>query len=195
MKLVDDLGLEDLIVMGHDSGGPIGMRVALNREARVAGIVLGNTWFWRPHLLSTRMFGRIMSSPPLRWVILKRNLLVERVIPAGTGRKLTEEEMDHFRGVQPTPEARVALTQTHREIHAARPFLAELATEILARLGDRKALLGGCEIPGSRRRHLCPACKPCSKMSLWLNSLRRNSSFKKTHRRTSPRQSSSDSDD
>jgi haloalkane dehalogenase len=140
-ELVDNLGLEDLVVMGHDSGGPIGMRVALNHAPRVTGIVLGNTWFWPPHLLSTRIFGRIMSSPPLRWAILKRNLFVERVLPASTARKLTEEEMDHYRGVQPTPEARVAISQTPREINAARPFLAELAAEVPARLGDRRALL------------------------------------------------------
>ncbi|MBI2973613.1 MAG: alpha/beta fold hydrolase [Armatimonadetes bacterium] len=140
-ELVDHLGLDELIVMGHDGGGPIGLRVALSAPDRVTGIVLGNTWFWPPHQRSMRLFARIMATRPLQWAILRRNLFVERVIPASTARKLTWEEMDHYRDVQPTPELRVGIARWPREILAAEPLLSELAREVPRQLGSKSALL------------------------------------------------------
>ena len=46
-ELVDHVGLDGVIVMGHDWGGPIGLSMAAARADRVAGLVLGNTWFGR----------------------------------------------------------------------------------------------------------------------------------------------------
>jgi haloalkane dehalogenase len=42
---------------------------------------------------------------PMQRRILEKNFFVERLIPSGTSRELSEEEMDQYRGVQPTPEA------------------------------------------------------------------------------------------
>lgn len=140
-ELVEHLGLDGLVVMGHDGGGPIGLRVALSAPDRIAGIVLGNTWFWPPHQRSMRLFARIMATRPLQWAILRRNLFVERVIPASTARKLTREEMDHYRGVQPTPELRVGIAKWPREILAAKPLLSELERAVPRQLGSRLALL------------------------------------------------------
>jgi haloalkane dehalogenase len=82
-----------------------------------------------------------MSSRPLQRAILRRNLFVERFVPAGTTRELTHEEMEHYRRVQPTPEARVGVAELPRQIVAATPFLAELAEAVPRELGDRRALI------------------------------------------------------
>lgn len=42
-SLVDALGLERLLFVGHDWGGPIGLRMLADRPATVAGLVLLNT--------------------------------------------------------------------------------------------------------------------------------------------------------
>lgn len=139
-ELVRELDLHDAIVMGHDWGGPIGLAAACADPARVSGIVLGGTWFWPPNL-RFRTFSRIMSSRPLQRAILRRNLFVERFVPAGTTRELTHEEMEHYRRVQPTPEARVGVAELPRQIVAATPFLAELAEAVPRELGDRRALI------------------------------------------------------
>lgn len=139
-ELVGALQLRGLIVMGHDWGGPIGLSVATADPDRVAGLVLGGTWFW-PADRRIRMFSRVMSSRPLQRAILRRNLFVERFIPQGITRTLSPEEMEHYRAVQPTPEARVGVAELPRQLVAARPFLAELAESVPRRLGDKRVLI------------------------------------------------------
>ncbi|MER6129049.1 alpha/beta fold hydrolase [Streptomyces sp. NPDC001795] len=140
-ELVDHLGLEDLIIMGQDWGGPIGVALATTIPERVSGLVLGNTWFWPVDLPATRIFSRVMSSPPLQWAILQRNFFVERLIPAGAARRLTSAEMDHYRGVQPSPQARVGVAEFPRQLLAARPWLAKLAAQAPALLWAKPVLL------------------------------------------------------
>ena len=126
--------------MAHDWGGPIGLSVACADPTRVAGVMLGGTWFWPPNR-RFRMFSRVMSSWPLQRAILRRNLFVERFIPAGTTRELSPEEMEHYRRVQPTPEARIGVAELPRQIVAATPFLAELADSVPGKLGGKPALI------------------------------------------------------
>lgn len=140
-ELVDHLQLDDLVFMGQDWGGPIGTAVGVARSERVAGLVLGNTWFWPSDSLGARAFSKLMSSRPLQRRILENNLFVERVVPAGTERKLAPEEMDHYRKAQPTPEARRGVAMMPREILTARPLLERLAREVPERLGQKPALL------------------------------------------------------
>ena len=139
-ELVRALDLRELIVMGHDWGGPIGLSVACADPARVAGLVLGGTWFWPPDR-RFRIFSRVMASWPLQRAILRRNLFVERFIPAGTTRKLSPEEMEHYRQVQPTPQARIGVAELPRQIVKATPFFADLAEAVPGALGAKRALI------------------------------------------------------
>lgn len=139
-ELVRKLDLRDLIVMGHDWGGPIGASVAAADPDRVAGLVLGNTWLWPPDR-SFRVFSAVMSSPPLQWAILKRNFFVERIIPYATARRLSEAEMDHYRAVQPTPEARVGVAEFPRQLVAAGPWMGELEQAVARELRGKRVLI------------------------------------------------------
>jgi haloalkane dehalogenase len=140
-ELVDHLGLQDFVVMGQDWGGPIGTAVAVGRADRVRGLVLGNTWFWPADSLSMRLFSKIMSSGPLQRRIIEQNFFVERLLPGGMSRKLTAPEMDHYRNVQPIPEARRGVAEMPKQILAARPLLERLARDVSAQLGAKPALL------------------------------------------------------
>lgn len=139
-ELVEELDLRDLIVIGHDWGGSIGLSVATDAPERVAGLVLGNTWFWAPDRVM-RSFSRAMSSAPMQRAILERNFFVNRLIPAATTRSLTDEEMAHYRGVQPTAEARVGVAELPRQIVAAGDWLDTLESRVPQRLGDRPVLI------------------------------------------------------
>jgi len=125
--LVDRLELDGFIVMGQDWGGPIGLSIATERAERVAGLTFMNTWYWPADRLGMKIFSRVMSSGPMQRRILERNFFVERLIPAGTTRRLSDEEMDHYRAVQPSPEARQGVAVFPRQILAAAPWLGELA--------------------------------------------------------------------
>ena len=140
-ELVDHLELQDFLLMGQDWGGPIGLRVAASTPERVSGVILGNTWFWPVDRLATKIFSKVMGSPPMQRRILEKNYFVERLIPMGTDRKLTAEEMDHYRGVQPTPGARVGVARFPKELLASHAWLGELDQDVRNRLPSKPVLL------------------------------------------------------
>ncbi|WP_107529021.1 haloalkane dehalogenase [Mycolicibacterium tusciae] len=139
-ELVDHLELDKYLTMGQDWGGPISMAVATDRADRVRGVVLGNTWFWPTSELSTKVFSVVMGSPPMQWAITKQNFFVERMIPAGTSTSLDDAVMEHYRGVQPTPQDRAGVARMPKEILAARPLLERLSRDVPAKLGSKPAL-------------------------------------------------------
>lgn len=139
-ELVDHLELDRYLSMGQDWGGPISMAVGTERADRVRGVVLGNTWFWPTSELSTKVFSVVMGSPPMQWAITKRNFFVERMIPAGTSTSLDDAVMEHYRGVQPTPQDRAGVARMPKEILAARPLLERLSRDVPTKLGSKPAL-------------------------------------------------------
>jgi len=140
-QLLDRLGLENLLIMGQEWGGPIGVGAALSEPERVRGLIAGNTWFWPVDRLRLKLFSRLMSSGPLQRAILNRNFFVERIIPAGTARELTSSEMRHYRGVQPSPETRVGVAEFPRQLLAAGPWLADLAAGVERALAKKPLLI------------------------------------------------------
>jgi haloalkane dehalogenase len=140
-EFVDHLALDGFVTVGQDWGGPISMAVAVDRAERVRGVTLGNTWFWPTDQLTMKIFSRVMSSPPLQYAILQRNFFVERLVPAGTQHRPSAAVMNHYRGVQPSPEARTGVAEMPKQILAARPLLERLARDVPAKLGAKPALL------------------------------------------------------
>jgi haloalkane dehalogenase len=139
-EFVDHLGIDGYLTMGQDWGGPIGLAVAVERADRVRGVVLGNTWFWPTDVLTTKIFSLVMSSRPMQRAILRRNYFVERMIPLGTHRRLAAEVMEHYRGVQPSPETRLGVAEMPKQLLAARPLLERLGRAVPDKLGAKPAL-------------------------------------------------------
>ncbi|MFE5479294.1 haloalkane dehalogenase [Nocardia sp. NPDC055165] len=140
-ELVDHLGLDQFVVMGQDWGGPIGAAVGADRADRVRGLVLGNTLLWPTDTWPQKAFSRVMSSSPMQRRILRDNLLVERFLLGELRNTISEAEADHYRAVQPSPEARRGIAAMPGQILAARPFLEQLAIDVPARLGATPTLL------------------------------------------------------
>ncbi len=59
----------------------------------------------------------------------------------GIDRRLDDEEMEHYRAVQPTPAHRVGVAELPRQLVAARPWLEELSRAVPAQLGGKKTLV------------------------------------------------------
>ena len=91
--------------------------------------------------IATKAFSVIMSSPPMQYAVLRRNFFVERLIPAGMAHRPSAAVMEHYRAVQPTPEARRGVAEMPKQILAAHPLLAKLAHEVPEKLGGKPALL------------------------------------------------------
>jgi len=125
-KLVDHLDLDGFIVVGQDWGGPIGMTVALERAARVAGMVFANTWYW-PAQGSLATFSVVMSSPPAQWLILHRNSFVNFIMPRSVATPMDPKVFRTYQDAQPSLEARLGVAEFPRQIRRARPMLERLA--------------------------------------------------------------------
>lgn len=101
-EVIERLDLEDLIVMGHDWGGPTGLSAAADHSGRVTGLMLGNTAFWPPDRM-VRLASKVLSSGFMQRRILEKNFVVEQFLFSNMVRSLTDEEKDHYRSVQPFP--------------------------------------------------------------------------------------------
>jgi haloalkane dehalogenase len=120
-------------------------------------VILGNTWFWPADQLGMRLFSRVMSTAWMQRQILEKNFFVERIVPRGLAHRLTPAEMDHYRGVQPSPGARKGVAEMPRQILAARPLLQRLARDVPATLGAKPALLvWGMKDVAFKPRHILP---------------------------------------
>jgi haloalkane dehalogenase len=94
-------------MMVHDWGGPIGFAVAGRHPQRFTVLVIGNTFAWTKSDLLTQVFSRTFRGPICGWLILKRNLFVETILPANVRMKrLQSAVMDGYLGPLPTPESR-----------------------------------------------------------------------------------------
>lgn len=108
-ELVDELGLDGIVVVGQDWGGPIALRTAVDRPDRTAGAVLANTWCWSPDW-PVRLFSRAMGGSTLgRWLQLEHNFFARRLVPMGIHRpeRRTEPVLEAYRRPFPDRESRV----------------------------------------------------------------------------------------
>jgi len=101
--LWDSLDLGDkVILVVHDWGSALGFDWASQNPDRVAGIafmesiVTPITWSEFP-ADARPMFEAFRSSPQGEAMVLEQNLFIEAVLPGGILRKLSDEEMDHYR--------------------------------------------------------------------------------------------------
>ena len=139
--LVRELGLNNLTIMGHDWGGPIGMRVALDEVERVRALVMGNTWYWPTEALHLRAFSWVMSTGYMQNLIHRKNVLVERAIPLGVKHPVAAEVFEHYRGPLQTVGMRVGVAEFVRQLSLSANWLAELEAGVRSSLGHLPLLL------------------------------------------------------
>lgn len=153
LELVEHLDLTDMIVMGQDWGGPIGMDIASRVPERVSGLVMGNTWYWPADDPMLRGFSALMGSPPLQWLILHRNLFVDPLMRRAIRAPISALAFAHYVDVVPTPESRAGIAEFPRQITAAHAWLAEVEQRVHRELTDTPLLLTfGTKDPAFGRR-------------------------------------------
>ncbi len=140
-RLILELDLRGVTMMVQDWGGPIGFAAATRHPDRFDAFVIGNTWAWPKSDLGTQLFSRLLGGPVGGYMILRRNMFVEKILPGGVRRhELSETVMDAYRGPFPDPASRRPVHVFPREILRSRPLLAEVEAG-LAALRDRPALI------------------------------------------------------
>ena len=141
IEFVQSMNLQGLTVMGHDWGGPIGMRLAVEERDRISGLVMGNTWYWPTTALHLRAFSWIMSTGYLQGLIHKKNFFVRRIIPLGVKHPLAPEVLQHYQGPFPTFDTRTGIAEFARQIGLSANWLAQLEIDVRRTLRDVPLLL------------------------------------------------------
>ena len=95
------LELEGLVLVLHDWGGGVGMDHAMRHQDNIRGVAFFEavvlTPDWDALSAPERYLFKRMRSPAGDDLFMEDNYFVERLIPALSGRELTEEEMEHYR--------------------------------------------------------------------------------------------------
>lgn len=138
---VKDLSLDNLTVMGHDWGGPIGMQVAVEEVGRIKALVMANTWYWPMTALHLKAFSWLMSRGYVRGLIHKRNIFVERMVPLGVKHPLAPEVLQHYRGPFSSFDSRAGMVEFARQISLSANWLGQLEIDVRRELREMPLLL------------------------------------------------------
>jgi pimeloyl-ACP methyl ester carboxylesterase len=135
LAVIDALDLQDVTLIAHDWGGPIGLGAMLERPERLRALVLMNTWAWElPSWLPP--FIREFRTEGLGEILaLGGNLFVES-IPGGMARRDPDPEMmEAYRAPFPDYWSRAGTLAFQREIPLTeRDRSAPMISSIHARL-------------------------------------------------------------
>jgi cis-3-alkyl-4-acyloxetan-2-one decarboxylase len=115
--VIDELDLQDVTLVAHDWGGPIGLGAMLERPERLRAVVLMNTWAWElPSWLPP--FIREFRTEGLGEILaLGGNLFVESAIPGGMARRdLHPMMMEAYRAPFPDYWSRAGTLAFQRDI-------------------------------------------------------------------------------
>ncbi|WP_069161286.1 alpha/beta fold hydrolase [Nocardia altamirensis] len=130
-SFVDAMALSEVTLVAHDWGGPIGLATVAQRPAVFERLVLTNTWGWPTGDPKAHIASHVMGGPLGRLLIRQFNVFVEATIPLGHRlRKLTVEEMSHYRKALATPDRRNASAVLPRCITASRALLADVEASL-----------------------------------------------------------------
>ena len=119
--LLSELDAEqNVVLVGHDWGSALGFHWARNHPDSVRGIAymeaLVSPVQWSEWPEAARGIFQGFRSKKGEDLVLSRNLFVEAVLPNSIIRKLTDEEMDHYRAPFSTPDDRQPTLNWPRQI-------------------------------------------------------------------------------
>jgi haloalkane dehalogenase len=139
LALIDALDLDEVTLVAHDWGGPIGLGALLERRERLRGAVLMNTWAWElPSFLPP--FLREFRTEGLGEILaLGGNLFVES-IPGGMHRRDPDPVMmDAYRAPFPDYWSRAGMLAFQRDIPLTE---RDRSAPLMASIHDRLPELG-----------------------------------------------------
>jgi haloalkane dehalogenase len=127
-RVVDELDLDDVVILVHDWGGPIGLDWATRHPDRVRGVVVTDSWMWPRDSVRLRLFSRLLGGWVGREAILRSNAFARVVVPLAFADRSRLSEAAHRHYVAPlsTPDDRKASWVFPRELVGSRAWLGDL---------------------------------------------------------------------
>ncbi|XVQ87202.1 haloalkane dehalogenase [Microbispora siamensis] len=116
----DRLGLEDVVLVGHDWGGALAFDWAARHPGRVRGVAffetIVRTMSWSELGEAPRARAEAIRSPEGEPLVLDRNFMVETAFTGGVLTPLDEEDMRPYLEPYPTRESRRPLLEWARSM-------------------------------------------------------------------------------
>jgi short-subunit dehydrogenase/pimeloyl-ACP methyl ester carboxylesterase len=141
-SFIEALDLQDITMVVHDVGGPIGFRVANSHPRSFRAFVISNTFCWP--LRTYPMVRRILTwvgSPLFAAVNQNTNLLIRFTATShGVGRRLTKSERAVFKGPWRSRPARRATQQVLAGAGHVDPLMAQLERALATTFVDLPVL-------------------------------------------------------
>ncbi len=139
-SLIETLGLEDITLVVHDLGGPIGLYYAVNNPEKVARLIIVNTFMWTTRgELRFQLGGRFLGSPVGKF-LYKYFSFSTNVMMKSIGSKLAKPIHAHYTGPFPTPKSRKATWIIARELLGSSDWYDSLWQQ-RERIKDKPALI------------------------------------------------------
>jgi haloalkane dehalogenase len=123
---LDALGLERMVIVAQDWGTALAFHYAARRPAAIIALAFmefiqptpnWDAYHRRPQ--ARELFKAFRTPGTGEKLILQDNVFVERVLPGGMLRRLSEEEMAAYRAPFPTPQSRKPILTFPRELPIA----------------------------------------------------------------------------
>ena len=143
--LIDELDLDEITLVVHDWGGPIGLGAMIERRERLSRLVLMNTWAWELPSFLPPFLREFRNEGLGEILILGGNLFVESIPSAMARREPNPVMMDAYRAPFPDYWSRAGMLAFHRDIplterDRSAPLMASIQ-DGLTSLGDVPVLL------------------------------------------------------
>lgn len=139
-ELVDHLALTDVILVVHDLGGAVGLGLAIRNPEAIAGLVLINTFAWRPNTIGLRSMLRMMGSRSMTEINSATNLMARATSTRfGVGRHFDREQRRAFIGMFHTESSRRRFNELMASVMSEDEYLTGVEAG-LERLATKPAL-------------------------------------------------------
>ena len=119
---IEKMGLRNITLVIHDWGSALGFHYAMRHESNVKAIAFMEAIVmpvpsWKAFPANARAVFQAFRTPEVGWdLIVNQNAFIEQVLPGAIVRKLTEEEMNHYREPFKDPPTRKPLWRWPNEI-------------------------------------------------------------------------------
>src|SRR5438128_2016761 len=139
---IEALDLQDITMVVHDAGGPIGFLIATMRPERFRALVISNTFGWPlREYPSVRRMLKVMGNPLIIALNTHTNALARLTATSyGVGRHLSKADRRAFVGPWRSRPARRATQQVWAELIRIDPLMSELERPQKAKLPDLPVL-------------------------------------------------------
>ena len=107
-QLIEELQLENITIVIHDWGGPIGMSYAVDHPENVKRLIVLNTWFWSlKGKLAAELYTLVLGGPVGRFLCRQFNAFPRFIMPLAFGRReMAPHIHQHYTKPFPSPGTR-----------------------------------------------------------------------------------------